>query len=146
MSVRASIISFLDAAATAATVGQALYQAQILDHPAEPYQKDRGVLVNFDQFKLAPGGSGQIQQYDGQLVLLCYSRVLGVDKTARTAAIEDATTLAKGVATLFYNDPSIGGAVCDARCIDGESGWDAVDSQPYQLVGLVLLYNEIGQV
>src|SRR5262245_31493759 len=117
MSVRTSIIQFLQAAVAAAPPTSALNGAAVVDTPAAPYQTAKGVTVFFPTFELAPNKDQLIKEYGGRIELLCYSLVTGEDLDQRSAAYDKADEVAKEVAKLFFDSPSINGAVCDARIV-----------------------------
>ena len=146
MSVRTSIIEFLQDAVDNAAPDSTLVGVEIEDTPASMFETNRGVIVMFPTFEMAPDRTQTLKEFDGFINLLCYARVTGADKEERSAAYDQADELAKAVARLFFDDPTINGAVCDARIVRGEGGWDAEDGQPYQIIGLVLRYSEIGPV
>lgn len=148
MSVRTAVIQFLEAAVAAAATGTALDGAQVNDTPAPLYVKDYGVTVMDAAFVPVPKPGGGLGEYDGELHFIVYARVTGADKRNRNAAVDKATDVLMAASALFFNDPSIGGAVCDSRVArPGEkvrSDFDAIGSQPYAIYVAVLHYNERG--
>jgi hypothetical protein len=146
MSVRACVVDFLQAAVAGAVEGDPLFEAEVNDSPGDAFEKPKGVTVAWNTFRFARNYAQEMKEVDGKMVLLCYALAVTDTPPARSIAYEVAYEIAKGIASKFWDDTSVGGNVCDSLIDFVETGWDAEDGLPYQVVGLVLLYNQVGPV
>jgi hypothetical protein len=142
-----AIDEMITAAVAAAAEGETLHEAEVQDTVYETMKRDRGIRIGDCESDVAPSPGGEaMEEFDAQLVLVCYSRIVGTDKTQRKAARDDARTLALATAKLFIDDPSIGGHVRDSRVVKMRRGYDSLTSADvYAVANLALVINETGQ-
>lgn len=142
-----AIAEMFAAAVEAADEGTTLYKAEVQDTVYQAIKTDRGVRVGDCVSDVAPSFGGEtVEEFDARVPLVCYSRVVGTDKTNRKAARDDARALALAVAKLFFDDPTIGGSVRDSRVLKMVRGFDSLaGADVYAVANLDLIINETGQ-
>ena len=146
MSIEDAIDEFIEEAINAAQAGDPLHGADLHDTVYLKITKDYGVRIGDceSSISLLPGGGAE--EFDADVTLVFYSRVIGQDKSQRKAARNQARSLALAVASLFLIDPSMGGRVRD--CILGrlKRGYDSLaDADSYAVGNLPLTVNFTGQ-
>lgn len=109
-----------------------------------------GIRVGNGESTLAPNsGATEIEEFDGSLTLVTFTRL----KTSDFSDLEDARTkafdLAKAVAFLFVTEdpvhgPTMGGRVNDARVTRCPRGFDEFDSSLYAVCNMPLIVNDSG--
>lgn len=122
-----------------------LFELEVRDSPYALISETLGVSVDDADADLAPTpGGDDIEEFDGRLTLIVYSKVEGPNyddrKAARTAAIE----CAKRIAQMFLFDPTMNNRVNDARVLRCLRGWANINSEPYAIVNVPLIVNETG--
>ena len=146
MSVENDTFEFLEEAVAAVALDNALQGIEVHETVYQTIKTDRGVRVGNGESQLAPlPGGGAIEEFDCLLSLVCYSRVIGADKTDRVMARDQAMDIAKAVSMLFLTDPSMGGRVRDSRVLKARRGFDSIGSQPFAVCELQMVVNETGQ-
>lgn len=137
---------FLEEKINAAAAGDVLFEQELHDTLHKKIDKDSGIRISDAESDFAPNGEGEMQEYDALITLVCYSRIEGADKTERRAARKKAFLISKAVAQLFENDRKMGGRVCKARILSAVRGWDSINSKPYAVVNMPIVFNESGEI
>lgn len=88
----------------------------------------------------------ELQEYDAVLIIVCYSLIGGADKTDRSAAVIRSFQISKAVAQLFIDDETMGGRVCRSRLLTAARDFDSINSKPYAVVNLPIVFNETGEI
>lgn len=122
-----------------------LFGAQLLDSPYETITKDYGIQIDDGESDLAPSsGAETVEEFDGNVTLIIFRKVPKVDRAHRKAARSQAMALALATAKLFFDDPTMGNRVNDARVLRCLRGWANIKSSPYVILNVPLLVNETG--
>lgn len=147
MTIEDSVYDYIEAARDAAIEGDALYQAELHDTVYQTIQQDYGVRIGDCESQPSPLPGGlAMEEFDADLVVVCFARVAGPDKTDRRAARNQARGLMLAVAKLFYDDLSMGGRVRDALVGRCKRGWDSsTEDDEYAVVNIPLIVNRTGQ-
>lgn len=146
-----SVVDFLEEAIEAIDdEDNPLFEAQLLDSPfAELVEKatnTRGVIVDEGESDFAPSpGAIEVREFDGNVTLIVFRSIDGNDRTERKAARSAALALAQAVAKLFFDDPTMGNRVQDARVLRCIRGWANWKTNPYCILNLPLLINDTGR-
>jgi hypothetical protein len=136
---------FIQAAVDAAEEGNVLFQAEVKDD-YQTITKDYGVIVGDCTSDVAPLAGGAMGEFDALLIMVCFARVVGSDKTERKAARNKARELMLAVAGLFTNDPMMNGQVRDSRVLRCRRGFDSITSADvYAVAHVPVVINETGQ-
>ncbi len=139
------IFDFLAEAFEAAQPGDDLHGVELHDNVFQSIKGGTGVMVGDCESWLSPNaGATEVEEFDGDLMLVVYVRVTGADRTERKTARSQVLALSKAVAKLFFDDPTCGGRVNDARVLRAPRGWDSINSQPHAICNLPLLVNDTG--
>src|SRR5258708_37277365 len=144
-SIETAVVNLLEPA-IAAALGSA-GPLDGIDAPHRPYQvflADNGVSVLLHNADFAPDASAEaVGEFNGLLPIICYARVTGANKTERAAARDKADSIAKAIAKLFFDDPTIAGAAIFSRPFKVQGGWDVEKGQIYMVVTFELRFNEL---
>jgi hypothetical protein len=90
-------------------------------------------------------GGDTIKEFDGDVTVITLARVLTEDRSDRKAARGKALSLAKAVAKLLLDDPTMGGRVNDSRVLKCLRDWTSINSEPFALANVPLILNETGR-
>ena len=122
-----------------------LFELEVLDSPYATITKDFGVMVDEGDSDFAPTSGGEdIEEFDGKLTLVVYSRVEGPEYDDRKAARTRGIEVAKRVAFWFLMDPTMNERVNDSRVLRCLRGWANFQSEPYVILNVPLIINETG--
>ncbi len=136
---------FVEGALEAAVDGDPLHEAELHDTLYRRITKPFGIRIGDGESSLTPSsGAEEILEHDGEVPIVIYSRVEGPDRRDRKAARSRMLDVAKAVAKLFLNDPTMGGRVNDSRVTKCLRGWDEFETIPYSVANMSLLVNETG--
>jgi hypothetical protein len=139
------VYDFIAEAIDAAEPGDAFFEAELHDTVYRRIEKEFGVRVGDGESELAPSpGDAEILEFDGTVPLVVFSLVTGADRSDRKAARARMLRVAKAVAKLFLEDPTMSNRVNDSRVTRCPRGWDSIESKPYSVANLHLLVNETG--
>jgi hypothetical protein len=110
----------------------------------EKIKTDAGVRVGDADAEPGPARSGDgVQEYNAEVLLVCYARVVGSDKSKRAPSRRRAAEIAHAVCEAIEADSSLGGGVCDARVLRISRGYDSITGgDEYAVAVLRLLINE----
>ena len=144
-SVETAVVDFLEPAIAAALGTDGPLDSIEAHHtPYQVFLTDNGVSVLLHKAEFAPDASAEaVGEFNGLLPIICYARVTGPDKTQRAAARDKADSIAKAIAKLFFDDPTIDGSVVFARPDKVQGGWDVERGQIYMVVTFELRFNEL---
>jgi hypothetical protein len=118
-----------------------LFQIELHDTVHQTITKDRGVRISEAVGELLPASDGEWKEFDATLIVTCYSRVLGKDKTQRQTALADVFTIQKAVSELIGTGSTLGNRVCDVLLRQYGRGYDVLDGEPYAVVNIPLVIN-----
>jgi hypothetical protein len=135
---------FLQAAIAGAPNGDPLHGVELHDTEHQTITRDRGIRIGDGRSQLAPKADGTLGEFDAQVELTCFVRVVGTDKTERLATRDGAIDLAAKVAGLFFADQTLGGRVCDLQLGVIRREFASINGQPFALVRIPLTINPAG--
>ncbi|HEV7374485.1 MAG TPA: hypothetical protein VGN95_07200 [Pyrinomonadaceae bacterium] len=147
MSIEDATLDFIQGAVDVAVEGDALFNAAVKDdYQTIKDDEDFGVIIGECTADLAPMPGGAMAEWDALLTIVCFARVVGVDKTERKAARNKARELMLAVAGLFFGDPMMNGQVRDSQVLRCRRGFDSITrAEPYAVANLPLIVNSTGQ-
>lgn len=145
MTIEDAALEFIQAAVAGAANDSPLYGAEVKDD-YQTIEKDFGVIIGDCTSDVAPKPGGAMAEFDALLIVVCFARVVGSDKTERRDARNKARALMLAVAGLFNNDPMMNGQVRDSRVLRCRRGFDSITSADvYAVAHVPLIVNETGQ-
>ena len=145
MTIEDATLEFLQAAVDAAVEGDLLFGAEVKDD-YQTISKDYGFIIGDCNSVVAPKPGGEMGEFDALLIIVCFARVVGSDKTERKDARNKARELMLVAAGLFSRDPMMGGKVRDSRVLRCRRGFDSITSADvYAVAHVPLIVNETGQ-
>lgn len=145
MTIEDATLTLIQDAVDAAEEGDVLFEAEVRDD-YQTITKDYGVIIGDCTSDVAPLAGGAMAEFDALLIVVCFARVVGSDKTERAGARNKARALMLAVAGLFTNDPMMGGEVRDSRVLRCRRGFDSITSADvYAVAHVPLVVNETGQ-
>jgi hypothetical protein len=122
-----------------------LFELEVLDSPYALITKAYGVSVDDGDSDFAPTpGAEDVEEFDGRLTLVVYSRVDGPNYEDRKASRTRAVNCAAKLAMLFLIDPTMNDRVNDSRVLRCLRGWANYSSEPYAIANVPLIVNETG--
>jgi hypothetical protein len=89
-------------------------------------------------------GAESVEEFDANVVVITLSRVPAADVRDRQAAMTKALDLAKWVAKLLLDDPTMGNRVNDSRVLRCMRDWASINGKPYAVTNVPLIVNETG--
>lgn len=89
-------------------------------------------------------GAETVEEFDASVTVITLSRVPAADVRDRRAAMTKALDLAKWVAKLLLDDPTMGARVNDARVLSCLRDWVSINAKPYAATNVPLIVNETG--
>lgn len=135
------LFEFLAEHIDAAGSGDVLYMAELHDTPYQTIKTDRGVRVSEAVGHFALGPEMVVGEFDMQVIVICYSRVQGTEKTDRQPALQDVFDLARAVFQAVTDDSTLGGRVCDSLIGECRRGYDVFNGEPFAVVNLPVVIN-----
>lgn len=144
--VEIALYDFLRESFDAASPGTDLFELELHDTIYQKIKTDNGVRIGEAESDWSPVGAGELKEFDAQLMVVCFSRIVGTDKTERQAALQKVFNIHRAVVGLIFQSPSLGGRVCDNTLIlRAARGYDAISSDPYAVVNQPLVFNLSGE-
>lgn len=137
---------FLEESINAAVSGETLFELELHDTIFQKINNDAGIRIGDAESDFAPNQGDELQEYDAILTLVIYSKILGANKTERSAARKRAFEISRAVAKLFFDDFRMNNRVCDSRVLTAVRGWDSLNSAPYAVVNMPIVFNESGAI
>jgi hypothetical protein len=145
VTIEDATLEFLQAAVDAAAEGNPLFGAEVKDD-YQTITKDFGFIVGDCTSEVAPKPGGAMGEFDALLIIVCFARVSGSDKTERKNARNKTRELMLAAAGLFSLNPMMGGEVRDSRVLRCRRGFDSISSADvYAVAHVPLIVNETGQ-
>lgn len=138
------LFEFLQESIDASGADDVIYAIELHDTIYQKITKDRGLRISDAVSDMAPGPGGDMREFNARIVLVCFAKVGGKDKKDRQPALTDVFQLQQAVYQLLYNDPSLGGRVCDTNLERGSRGYDILDGSPYAVANIPVVVNPIG--
>jgi hypothetical protein len=139
------LFDFLKEKFDLAVPDEPLFQIELHDTMHQTITKLRGVRISEANGLLAPGPGGGVGEWDVELIVTCYAKVEGKDKTERQAALQASFDIHRAVAGLLFDDSSLGGRVCDVLLRKWGRGYDVFEGNPYAVVNQPLIMNPSGR-
>lgn len=121
-----------------------LYKLELHDTVHQKIVTPQGVRISEATSDLAPGPGGGLKELDIDLIIICFSRILGKNKTERQAALMEVFEIQNEIAGLLNADQTLGGRVCDLLIRRGSRGYDVLDGEPFAVANMPLLINPSG--
>lgn len=122
-----------------------LFELEVHDTVFQPIKQHRGVRISDAVGDLSPGPEMVLKEYDVLLVITCYSRVIGTDKTQRQDALIDLFNIQREIYSLLVGDSTLGGRVCDSMLLKGGRGYDVLAGEPYAVSNTPIVINPSGE-
>lgn len=122
-----------------------LFELEVHDTVFQTIKTERGARISDAVGDLSPGPEMVIKEYDTLLIITCYSRVNGTDKTQRQTALVDLFNIQREIYSLLLNDSTLGGRVCDSVLLKGGRGYDSLDGEPYAVSNMPIVINPSGE-
>jgi hypothetical protein len=135
------IFEYLEERFNAAAQDDVLYGLELHDTIYQTITKDNGVRVSDASGGISPAAGGVIKEFDVTVVLVCFARVAGVEKTERQEAVQTVFDIQMAVAGLLYADSSLGGRVCDLKVLEGSRGYDTFHDDAYAVANIPVIVN-----
>jgi len=147
MTVEQALYDFLNEAITTAAPATPLHQVELHDTFYRKLTKEVGVRIGDCEAEMAPlPGGEEIEEFNARIVIVCYARIAGTDKSNRAAARDRVTAMARQIALLLYLDPRMNQTVNDSRILAVRRGYDSItDADHYAVANLDVIINETGQ-
>jgi hypothetical protein len=122
-----------------------LFEVELHDTVFQTIKTERGVRISEAVGDLSPGPEMVVKEYDVLVILTCYSRVTGKEKTDRQPALIDVFAIQKAVYSLLIDDSTLGGRVCDSMLLKGGRGYDVLEGEPYAVSNTPIVINPSGE-
>lgn len=108
----------------------------------------------FDYIQIGPcdsdfapsSGAEIVEEFDANVTVITVSRVPAADVRDRQAAMTKAVDLAKWVAKLLLDDPTMGARVNDSRVLQCARDWVSINGKPYAVTNVPLIVNETSRL
>lgn len=141
------LFDYLTDVIAAAAAGSTLDGLELHDTVWQKITKSRGVRISDAIGDLQRGVSGEIEEFDVQLIVTCYSRVQGKEKKERQPALIDVWTISKAIVDALSSDSTFGGRVCDSITRKSGRGYDKYDEGVFAVTNTPLVINprELGR-
>ncbi len=136
---------FLEEKFAAAPNDSILKNLALHDTLFQKMEGDAGVRISDAESDFSINTENEIQEYDATLTLVCFAKIEGANKTERRAARRQAFQISKAVARLFFDDEKMNGRVCRSRLLPAVRGFDSINSKPYAVVNMPIVFNESGE-
>lgn len=127
MSPEESIFLFLEETVAAAGVDDPLDGSAVHPNFYIRISTERGIRIGDSIADIAPRG-GEFKEFNVAFPVQIFVRVDGEDFTA---ARETVRAMGLKVAGAMFDDPTLGGRVCDARIVTASRSWAKVSATPY---------------
>lgn len=118
------------------------------DHIFRKIEDDKSNYIQIgpcdSDFAPSPGAE-TVEEFDADVTVITLSRVPAADLRDRQAAMTKALDLAKWVAKLLLDDPTMGNRVHDSRVLKCMRDWVSIGSKPYAATNVPLIVNETGR-
>jgi len=138
--------TFLEEKLNAAQNGEILFGLDLHDTIWKKIENDNGVRIGDAESDFAPNVENLLQEFDAVLTLVCFAKILGTNKSERAEARKKVFQISQAVAQLFHDDHTMSGRVCDSRILGAVRGWDSINSHPYAVVNMPIVFNESGEI
>lgn len=148
--VEDALHEFLLAAQTAAPSDSIIKNIQIGLTAYDDRTADAGVMIGDGKADLAPNSVmdtdlGAVTEWDAELDLVCFARIEGEYSAGRGAARKRAKRIARKIAFILVQDPTLNGFVTDSRALSYRWGNDSENKKPWAVAIVPFRYNETGQ-
>jgi hypothetical protein len=138
------LFDFLADAIGVAQAGSVLFDLELHDTVYQRITKGRGVRISESTGDFSHIGTGEIREYDVEVIVTCYSLVSGKAKQERQPALVDVFEIQKAIYTLIAGDYSLGSRVCDSLLRPGSRGYDVFEEGVYAVSNTPLIINPSG--
>lgn len=125
------------------------FEAELHRHVFQKFDNSKwfGIRVGNGESILSPNsGATEIEEFDGDLILVTFARIKAADHSDLEDARTKAFDLAKAVVALFLTSDGVtmGDRVNDARVMRCPRGFDEWDASLYAVCNMPLLVNDSG--
>lgn len=122
-----------------------LHELEVHDTPYQKITRAKGVRIfeAVSTFRPTPGAA-TVEEFNGDLKLVAWRKLLTTDLTERLAARDEVLTIAAAICTKVFDGNTLGGRVCDAFPGDITRDYDNVESKVYAVAEFHLLINRRG--
>ena len=135
------LFDFLTEQIDLAVPDDVLFEIELHDTIHQTITKERGIRISEAVGDLLPASDGEFKEFDAQLIITCYSRVVSKDKTERQTALIDAFSIQKAVSEKIWADSTLGDRVCDLLLRQYGRGYDVFAGEPYAVVNIPVVIN-----
>jgi hypothetical protein len=138
------LFDFLTDRITGALTGDPLAGLELHDTIYQKINTDRGLRISEAVGEILPGPAAEWKEWDVALTIVCFSRVLGKEKTNRQTALIDLFQIQQATCAVLLDDSTLAGRVCDLllqKCI---RGYDSLDGEPYATAHIPIVINPSG--
>lgn len=124
-----------------------LYQIALHDTIHQKLEKgsDYGVRIGEADSDFSVGEMDTIKEFDAYLMIVCFARVTGTDKSKRQEALQKVFEIHKAVIALLLESDSLGGRVCSLEILRGSRGYDSMNGEPYAVSNQPVVINPSGK-
>lgn len=141
--VEVLVFDFLTAKVGAVAEDSPVYEAELHDTVFREIKKSFGIRVGEAQSELAPGRTGELEEFNARLIVVCFAQVEGKDKKLRQDAMKKVFAMSKVVTQWFIDDPSLGNKVCGVNVEEGSRGYDTENGKPFAVALIPIVINPV---
>ena len=139
------LFDFFEEQIGAAVPAEILYEVELHDTIHQKIKTPRGIRISEAVGDLSPGPENVLKEYDVLIILTCYSRVIGPQKTQRQPALIDVFNLQKESYRVLLENPTLNERVCDLLLLKGSRGYDVFDEGVYAVSNTPIIINPSGE-
>lgn len=138
------LFEFFDERIAAAVSGDGFLGLELHDTVYQSITKPDGIRISSCVSFPAQGASAE-KEIDAEMVIVCYSKVLGKNKKDRRDALQKVFEIELAVINALDEDQTLGGRVCDILRKRTPRDYDVLDGDPYAIANIPILINPSGQ-
>lgn len=138
------LFDFLQERVDASSPDDVIYQLEIHDTVYQSITKNKGVRISDAVATVAPGPGGGMREVNALVILACFVKVEGKNQKQRSEATQAVFDLQQAVYQLLYDDPTLGGRVCDSMPQRGSRSYDTFKATPYAIANIPVVINPDG--
>lgn len=137
------LFDFLRERIDAAVPESPLFDLELHDTVYQTITKERGVRISEAVGDLSPGPDS-IREYDVELIVTCFSKVLGKNVKDRQPALISVFGIQKAVYEILLADSTLGDRVCDSLMRKGGRGYDVFEDGVFAVTNMPMIINPSG--
>lgn len=135
------LFDFLSEKVAAAVSTSVLYDLEVHDTIHQTITKPRGLRISEVVGDLSPDPGNVIQEYDVEIVIVCFAKIDGSDKKDRQPALTAVFQIQKEIYRILFAESTLGNRVCESLPRKGSRGYDSWDSQPWAVANIPIVIN-----